>query len=113
MGKAKIRYGLRPAPASEMIWHHPWTEAIQAQWYRQFGKLFYSTDYVEIFNVWSLSDAPTQWADYLEGHINEKFKLNAWAYDGIMDYDNKPKEVYHAIEQMNEAWRLDRWKPIT
>ncbi|MCI5700902.1 MAG: endo-1,4-beta-xylanase [Lachnospiraceae bacterium] len=112
MGKAKIRYGLRPAPASEMIWHHPWTQSVQAEWYREFGRLFYATDYVEVFNVWSLSDAPTQWADYLEGHINEKFKLNAWAYDGIMDYDDKPKEVYHAIEQMIENWQLDSWEPI-
>lgn len=112
MGRAPIRMGLRPAPASEMYWHAPWTQAIQARWYREFGALFHATGYVEVFNVWSFSDAPTQWADYLEGHINEKFKLNAWAFDGMMDYDNQPKQMYHALEEMTEDWQLGRWKPV-
>lgn len=106
MGRAPIRMGLRPAPATPYYWHKPWTQQVQAQWYRDFARLFYALDYVEVFNVWSYSDAPTQWADYLEGHINEKFKLGAFAFDGMMDYDSRPKLLYHQLRELVEKWKI-------
>ncbi len=106
MGKSPIRMGLRPSPANPNYWHAPWDPQIQAQWYRDFATLFYSLDYVEVMNVWSYSDAPTQWADYLEGHINEKFKLGAFAFDGMMDFENRPKPMYYQLKELKEKWEL-------
>lgn len=106
MGKSPIRMGLRPSPANPNYWHAPWDEQIQAQWYRDFATLFYSLDYVEVMDVWSYSDAPTQWADYLEGHINEKFKLGAFAFDGMMDFENKPKQMYFQLRELVQKWEL-------
>ena len=106
MGKSPIRMGLRPSPANPNYWHAPWDPQIQAQWYRDFATLFYSLDYVEVMNVWSYSDAPTQWADYLEGHINEKFKLGAFAFDGMMDFDDRPKPMYYQLKELKEKCEL-------
>lgn len=106
MGKSPIRMGLRPSPANPNYWHAPWNEQIQAQWYRDFATLFYSLDYVEVMDVWSYSDAPTQWADYLEGHINEKFKLGAFAFDGMMDFNNNPKQMYYQLKELVQEWGL-------
>lgn len=108
MGRSPIRMGLRPSPANPNYWHAPWDEQIQAQWYRDFATLFYSLDYVEVMNVWSYSDAPTQWADYIEGHINEKFKLGAFAFDGMMDFDDRPKQLYFQLRELKEKWELGK-----
>ena len=96
----------RPVPVTA-YWHRPWDEQLQAQWYRDFLTLFYSMDYVECSVQWSLSDRPTQWADYLEGHTNEMFRLQAYCYDGMLDYENRPKPVYYQLCQLAEDWGLN------
>ena len=106
-----IRMGKRPVTIP-LYWHKPWDQQVQAQWYRDFASLCYSTDFVESFVVWSLSDAPTQWATYIEGHPNEKFRLQAFSYDGLLDVDNNPKQAYHQLCELKEKWRLPdaaRW----
>lgn len=95
----------RPAPV-KAYWHRPWDEQLQARWYLDFETLFYSLDYVECSVEWSLSDCPTQWADYLEGHVNEMFRLQAYCYDGLLDYTNRPKPAYEALRGLAAEWGL-------
>ncbi len=95
----------RPGPVTA-YWHRPWDEWLQAQWYHDFVTLFYSLDYVECCVSWSLSDEPRQWADYLEGHVNEMFRLQAYCYDGLLDEENRPKPAYHTLCGLAEQWGL-------
>lgn len=104
-GKIPFHMGNRPIPITK-YWHRPWDARLQEQWYREFATYCYSTDCVEGLTCWSLSDAPTQWGEYLAGHPNEKFRLQAFDYDGILDYENKPKPVFYALKELAEQWEL-------
>lgn len=104
-GKTPFHMGKRPVPITK-YWHRPWDERLQEQWYREFSTYFYSTDCVQGITAWSISDAPTQWADYLEGHPNEKFKLQAFDYDGLFDWKNEPKPSYYGLCELAKKWGL-------
>lgn len=104
-GKCLFHMGNRPVPITR-YWHRPWDERVQEEWYREFSTLFYSLDYVEGLTCWSMSDAPTQWADFLEGHPNEKFKLQAFDFDGLLDVNNEPKPAYFGLCELAQRWGL-------
>ncbi len=105
MGKCAFHMGKRPVPIDK-YWHRPWDERLQEEWYRSFATYFYSTDCVQGLTCWSISDAPTQWGDYLAGHPNEKFRLQAFDYDGMLDLNNQPKPAYYGLYDMTEKWNL-------
>lgn len=104
-GRTPFHMGNRPVPITR-YWHRPWDERLQEEWYRQFSTYFYSTDCVTGVTCWSVSDEPTQWGEFLAGHPNEKFRLQAFDFDGILDYRNKPKPVFYALQEMAEKWNL-------
>ncbi len=104
-GKTAFHMGNRPVPLDK-YWRRPWDERLQEEWYRDFATYFYSTDCVTGLTCWSISDAPTQWGEFLAGHPNEKFRLQAFDFDGILDVNNVPKPAYYALREMAEAWNL-------
>lgn len=104
-GKTAFHMGNRPVPLDK-YWRRPWDERLQEKWYRDFATYFYSTDCVTGLTCWSLSDAPTQWGEFLAGHPNEKFRLQAFDFDGILDVDNVPKPAFYALREMAETWNL-------
>ncbi len=110
-GKALFHMGKRPVPITK-YWHRPWDERLQEEWYRQFATLCYGTDCVQGITCWSLSDAPTQWGEYLAGHPNEKFRLQAFDYDGILDMKYRPKPVFYKLLEMTEDWDLSTGEKI-
>lgn len=104
-GKTAFHMGNRPIPITK-YWHRPWDERLQEEWYRQFAMLCYGTDFVQGITCWSLSDAPTQWGEFLAGHPNEKFRLQAFDFDGILDVNNEPKPAFYGLYELTEKWNL-------
>ena len=104
-GRCLFHMGNRPVPVTK-YWHRPWDAHLQEEWYRKFSTLFYSIECVKGLTCWSLSDEPAQWGEFLAGHPNEKFRLQAFDFDGLLDFENKPKPAYHALCELNEEWGL-------
>ena len=114
-GRCRFHMGNRPVPVTK-YWHRPWDARLQEEWYRKFSTLFYSMDCVQGVTCWSLSDEPAQWAEFLAGHPNEKFRLQAFDFDGLLDYENNPKPAYYGLCELTEEWNLktgDKLRPKT
>ena len=101
MAPAEMTINHRPWPASNLIWHEPWTEAVQAEWFEKFFWLMYGLDEVKEFSTFSFCDAPRQWGSYVEGYqAAERFKVGAIAHAGLLDEDHRVKPAYYTLKRL-------------
>ena len=109
VGRPMFTISKRPNPAPELYWHEPWNEAIQAEWMEKFLTLCYSMPEVEGYATFSYCDAPTQWADYVEGYpAVERFKVGAVAYAGLLDENHRAKQAYYTLLQRSKELSIKK-----
>ena len=84
-GRDEQAMGKEPTRA---YWHAPWSEGIQADWIEQFYTLCYARPAVRAVTWWDFSDAG--------GHF--------FPHGGFLRPDGQPKESYHRLQGLIEAW---------
>jgi len=89
----------RPYKPHSTGWRgRPWSEEIQAEYVRDWLKIFRGLPSVENATFWATTDAPILWHDYLIGTPGESYRLPWAAGQGLLREDLTPKPVLYEVK---------------